>query len=461
MKWVVLSIMDFNFKVNEDFKKLDDSTVVPGLVLYEDGDYVYHKPTNEVKSYDQIPKDRYLVKPEYANEREKMKDQAKGMEAISKGELCVLVLCGGQATRLGADRPKGTFELGLEKPFNTLLRYQAAQIVRLKELAKNRYPSSDPKILWYIMVSKSTHKAIKEHIDDLCTDLDFPRDDIVIFEQQEIPAFSFEGKKFLQKDGTYFMAPNGNGGLYDSLRPHLSELESSGVRYVHVYCVDNILCRVGDPIFLSKFIEKEADCAAKVVEKKVPSEKVGVICLENGKPTVVEYTELPKELAAERTDDGKLKYRAGSIANHLFSLDFLKEACQLHLPYHIARKKIPFYDPVMDMVFHKTINRENGVKLERFIFDVFPASKNFLVFQVERSDEFSPLKNPDSAGVDCPSTCRRDLSNLHAKWLQQAGIILEKEILFISPLRTYDGEGLSSEETAVSAGGYFDFFLKH
>lgn len=383
---------------------------------------------------------------------------------MSKGELGVLVLSGGQATRLGADRPKGTFPLGLDSPFGTLLEMQAAQIVRLKTMAKQLFPDSTPRLVWYVMVSKSTNKAISEHLDSLCETYGLPREDVVVFEQKEIPAFDFEGRRIEQKDGNVFMAPSksrageksctdGNGGIYEALRDYLPELEGRGVKYMHIYCVDNILNRVGDPVFVGAAIKHGADCAAKVVEKRAPEEKVGVICYLDGRPTVVEYSELPAALAQRRTADGaKLLFRAGSIANHFLSVAFLREACALQLPYHIAKKKIPFFDRASQAEVRPST--ENGVKLERFIFDVFSIAKwvrssrterrcrNFLVFQVERQEEFSPLKNPDSAGVDCLSTCVRDLRLLHSGWLRKAG--LDAQAGLVDPRRSYEGEQLHS-----------------
>ncbi|CAD5218407.1 unnamed protein product [Bursaphelenchus okinawaensis] len=436
--------MDFVLDINDDFMELKDPNVIPGVVQYEKGVHVYHKQDkSEKRNYGQIKNDRYIVRADLKDHEQSFK--RKGLEIISKGQLCVLVLCGGQATRLGADRPKGTFDLGLEGPNQTLLQLQALQIVRLKALAKKLYPSSTPRIMWYVMVSKSTRSLIVQHLGEIRKKLDMDWDDIVVFEQKEIPALSFDGLPFKQEDGNIFLAPNGNGGIYDSLKEHIIDMHFAGVKYVHAYCVDNILCRVGDPVFLGAVATQLADCAAKVVEKKEPSEKVGVICTEKGRHTVVEYSELPQELATQRTEDGKLKFRAGSIANHIFTLDFLKKVCEVPLPYHIARKKVPYYDEEKKQ--QVTPTEPNGVKLERFIFDVFQASESFMVYQVERSDEFSPLKNADSVGVDCPSTCREDLKTLYRKWLQKAGID-EAEYTgfeYLTPYLTYEGEDLTLE----------------
>jgi len=273
---------------------------------------------------------------------------------------------------------------------------------------------------------------------------------VLMFCQSQIPAFDHDGKFLLSAKGVISTAPDGNGGIYASIRPLLPEIERRGVEYFHVYCVDNILLKVADPHFIGCSILKGADSAAKVIEKVEPTEAVGHVCRVNGHICVLEYSEISKELA-ERRDPatGKLFLRAGSIANHFFSLDFLKTVCAnaSELPYHVARKKVPFVDLRSGELVRPS--QPNGIKLEKFIFDAFYYSKNFLVWQVPPESEFSPLKNPDSAGKDCLSTCRRDLSRNHRRWLLDAGLISneeeEKSPIFIHPLISYEGEGLTAE----------------
>lgn len=170
---------------------------------------------------------------------------------------------------------------------------------------------------------------------------------------------------------------DGNGGIYNAIRPMLPMLEEKGLRYFHVFSVDNILCKVADPHFIGASIAHKADCSAKIVEKKEPNEAVGNICLENGRVRVVEYSEITKEMAERRdaTNPEKLYLRAGSIANHIFRIDFLKDICNdaSKLPYHVARKKIPYVDLVSGELVRPT--EPNGIKLELFIFDSFPYSK--------------------------------------------------------------------------------------
>ncbi|KAI6216190.1 putative UDP-N-acetylglucosamine pyrophosphorylase [Aphelenchoides fujianensis] len=417
---------------------------------------VFAPPANA--HFTEIPDDRYFVR-HTANVDLINEYRQRGLEAIAHGRLCVLVLCGGQASRLGALQPKGTLSLKLGGRFDTLLRLQAAQIVRLLYLARTEVRESQPRIIWAVMVSQSTESAIRQHLNQICAEFQLPREDVIVFRQGETPCFDLQGNVLYKSKDQIQTAPNGNGGLYDALRvplPELKnksvleELEERGVRYFHTYCVDNILCRVGDPVFIGFSIIKGADCAAKVVEKKDPTEKVGVICMNGDRPAVVEYSEITKEMSERRTADGKkLAFRAGNIANHFFTLPFMKNTINHPLDYHLAEKKIAYFDRQISRTI--TPDKPNGIKLERFIFDVFPLAREFHVFQVEPSEEFSPLKNGDDVGVDCPRTCINDLLKLHSEWLRRAHVNAGRP-LYVSPITSYEGESLNSDRVRHEAG---------
>uniref|UniRef100_A0A1I8B5X9 UDP-N-acetylglucosamine diphosphorylase n=1 Tax=Meloidogyne hapla TaxID=6305 RepID=A0A1I8B5X9_MELHA len=244
---------------------------------------------------------------------------------------------------------------------------------------------------------------------------------VIVFVQNEIPAHDFAGQPLLSSPDQPVTSPDGNGGIYQAILPLIPKLDEIGIEYFHVYCVDNILCRVPDLHMIGCAIDKKADCVLKVIEKKNLSEKVGHVCVEDGKIKVLEYSEIPKELAEQRDPKfpEKLLFRDGNIANHFFTINFLKKACLEFdsLPYHEARKRIPYWDPVTGKNVQPT--EENGIKRERFIFDAFVHSKNFMVWQVPREEEFSPLKNPNSAGVDCLSTCIRDFTSAHGDVIKE------------------------------------------
>jgi UDP-N-acetylglucosamine/UDP-N-acetylgalactosamine diphosphorylase len=268
-----------------------------------------------------------------------------------------------------------------------------------------------------------------------------------------------DGKIFLDTPSSVAVAPDGNGGLYAALRTPLSpssdrtvlsDLSSRNISYLHAYCVDNCLVRVADPVFLGYCISRGSDCGAKVVKKTVPTESVGVVAQRQGKFSVVEYSEISKEMA-ERTEQqqggggGKdLAFRAANIANHFYTREFLEEVAnydESKMPFHIARKKIPH----VDLSSKETVkpSKPNGMKLEQFVFDVFPFVKSFALLEAERKEEFSPLKNAPGTGSDDPETSRRDLLEEQKKWLINAGAEIEEGVeVELSPLVTYAGEGL-------------------
>lgn len=230
-----------------------------------------------------------------------------------------------------------------------------------------------------------------------------------------------------------------------------------GISYIHVYGVDNVLARVGDPTFLGFGASLGADCANKVVLKTEPTEKVGVMCLRDGRPSVVEYSELPQSMSVMRSEaSGQLLYSAGNIVQHFFTFSFLRSHADFPLPYHVAHKVIPCVDARTGESVVPAA--PNGVKLEMFVFDAFERARNMQALAVERDDEFSPVKNAAKPGVaDTPVTARRDLAKMHCRMLQRAGATLlnrqspdqaaahdavcECEI---SPLLSYAGEGLEA-----------------
>ena len=251
------------------------------------------------------------------------------------------------------------------------------------------------------------------------------------------------------------MAPDGNGGLYQALLTSnaRTDMRKRGIKHIHGYCVDNSLVKVADPVFLGFAASKDVDIATKVVRKRNANESVGLILLKNGKPDVVEYSEIDQATAEARDpkQPDVLKFRAANIVNHYYSFRFLEsiEEWSARLPYHVARKKIPYVDTEKGEKIKP--DKPNGIKLEQFVFDVFPLLEldKFAQMEVEREDEFSPLKNARGAGEDDPDTSRNDILNQGKRWIQQAGAIVVSEGgaddagVEVSPLISYVSYTLS------------------
>ncbi|KAF5368609.1 hypothetical protein D9758_002201 [Tetrapyrgos nigripes] len=394
---------------------------------------------------------------------ESIKDEAKqkewrkiGLEAVSRGEVGVLLMAGGQGTRLGSSAPKGCYDIGLPS-HKSLFQYQAERIARLQTVAEKEFGKATGSVIipWYVMTSGPTRRDTEDFFSKH-SHFGLDPKNVIFFEQGTLPCLTMEGKVILDAPSKVAVAPDGNGGLYAATRAPLSpsdkshtvlsDLSRRKILYVHAYCVDNCLVRVADPAFLGYSISKQADCAAKVVPKSHPTESVGVVALRGGKYSVVEYSEITKEQAERRDPEtGELMFRAGNIANHFYTTAYLNqvEKFEGEMAFHIARKKIPHVDLESGASVKPT--KPNGMKLELFVFDVFPYTERFAVLEVERREEFSPLKNAPGTGADDPETSRRDLLAQHKRFLENAGAIVKDGVeIELSPLVSYDGEGLEN-----------------
>merc|ERR1712183_1091002 len=298
---------------------------------------------------------------------------------------------------------------------------QSERILSLQKIAEKKTGISG-KITWYIMTSASTVKPTTEFFENNDY-FGLEADNVVVFQQGTLPCFTFEGKMILNEKYKLSVAPDGNGGLYRALRNEgvLADMKLRGIKFIQLYCVDNVLVKVGDPLFMGYCLSKEAECANKVVRKGFPTEAVGITCKVDGHYQVVEYSEITQKSAEKRNKDGSLVYGAANICIHFFTFEFLERVVMLNedsLQHHVAKKKIPFVDASGSIVKPE---KPNGIKMEKFVFDVFQFAKNFVVWECLRDEEFAPLKNAEGASDFTPTHCRNALLALHQKWLRIAG----------------------------------------
>ncbi|XP_030747353.1 UDP-N-acetylhexosamine pyrophosphorylase-like [Sitophilus oryzae] len=365
-----------------------------------------------------------------------------GLEEIGNGKVAVIVLAGGQGTRLGMSYPKGMCPTGIPSG-KTLFQLQAERILRLQEIVKERI-GKESIIYWYFMTSEPTHMLTEKFLEQNQY-FKLKKENVKLFKQGLVPCFDMEGKFILEEKDGIALSPDGNGGLYKALKQHgiLDDMDEKGIKFVHVHSVDNILIKVADPVFIGKCIKDKVDCGFKVIKKIDPNEPLGVVVRVNNKLKVVEYSELPINMATlEHPSGNGLLFNSGNICNHFFTVDFLKLIVDEHekdLKVHRANKIITQIGPDGDKI--RPI-QPNCIKVEKFIFDVISYSQNFLAWQTERVEEFSPIKNSDLSKKDCFNTAKIDLLSLHKSWVEKKGGICKGIGLEVSPLASYGGEGL-------------------
>ncbi|MEN8148767.1 MAG: UTP--glucose-1-phosphate uridylyltransferase [Planctomycetota bacterium] len=354
---------------------------------------------------------------------------AAGRDLLAAGRVAFYTVAGGQGSRLGSLIPKGCFPVG-PATGRTLFSWHAGKVLA----ASRRYGCDIP---WVLMVSSANHDDTRAHFEE--NDWFGLEGRTRFVEQDMLPATDETGKILLANPGRIALAPNGHGGSIAALwRGQTADwLRDRGVTTLSYFQVDNPLINAADPAFLGYHAMRDADVSAKVVRKSHPGEKAGVVALVNGRPGVVEYTEISEEQAAATDEHGELRYGLANIAAHAFDLDFIEKIHDRGLPFHLANKKSATVDDDGNPV------RVMGHKFETFVFDSIPMADRFVAFLTDREQDFAPLKNAE--GDDSPETVRRALFDRARSWYERAGFPVpeSEEELEVGPERGYDFETFS------------------
>ena len=317
-----------------------------------------------------------------------------GIDAIKAGKVGAVLLAGGMGTRLGSDNPKGMYNVGITK-----------ELYIFECLINNMLDVVKQAGAWFhlfVMTSDKNNDAtiqfLKEH--DF---FGFKAEYVHFFKQEMAAATDYDGKIYLEEKGKLSTSPNGNGGWFISMiRNNLLDLvHSAGIEWINVFAVDNVLQRIADPTFVGATIAKNCVVGAKVVRKSAPDEKVGVMCLEDGRPSIVEYYELTDELMNAKDAKGDPAYNFGVILNYLFKVTELERIMEQNMPLHIVEKKIPYLDADGNLVKPET---PNGYKFESLVLDMIHQMDSCLPYEVVRNKEFAPIKN--KTGVDSVESAR-------------------------------------------------------
>lgn len=317
-----------------------------------------------------------------------------GAKAIKEGKVATVLLAGGQGTRLGYDKPKGMFNIGVDRElyiFECLIN----NLLRVAE-------DTGADIPLYIMTSEKNHHDTVNFFEEK-NYFGYKKQYVKFFIQDMSPSVDFSGKIYMESKSDISISPNGNGGWFSSVvrAGLLRDIKKKGIEWINVFAVDNVLQQIADPCFIGAVIESGSQSGSKVVSKASPDERVGVLCLEDGKPSIVEYYEMTDEMLTLMTDDGQLAYKYGVILNYLFSVDKLEEIVSEKMPVHVVEKKIPYMDGDGRFVIPE---ENNGYKFETLVLDMVHLQESCLPYEVERSKEFAPVKNAE--GVDSVDTAR-------------------------------------------------------
>lgn len=353
----------------------------------------------------------------------------EGERLLAEGKVGIILVAGGQGSRLGYPGPKGCYPIG---PISGKSFFQL-QAERIAALGR-RYGRT---LRWYVMTSPGNDRATREFFSERRF-FGLPEDSVRFFPQAVLPSLGRDGRLVLETKCRIFENPDGHGGVYAAfLRSGLlDEAEGAGIEHLFHYQVDNALIRIADPVFLGFHALSGADMSLKVLRKCCPEEKIGVVVSEGSTYRVIEYSDLSQEEAARRDERGELVFWAGSIAIHAFRVGFFRRVAEgaIELPYHAAWKEIPSIDDSGHPV------KVRGCKYERFVFDALPAARDPLFLEVRREEEFAPAKNP--RGVDSIESARELLLAEHRRWLETCGVRVSGRVE-ISPLAALDAGDLA------------------
>lgn len=317
-----------------------------------------------------------------------------GLDAIRACKVGAILLAGGQGTRLGFDKAKGMYNIGVTKELY-IFEQLIANLMKVTDEAGAYVPL-------YIMTSEKNDAQTREFFEEHKY-FGYNPEFVKFFVQEMVPAVDFDGNVLMEAEDSLAMSPNGNGGWFSSLLKagFGADIAGKGIEWLNVFAVDNVLQQIADPVFVGATILSECVSGSKVVRKVDPYERVGALCLEDGRPSIVEYYELTPEMAEATNEAGSLLYGFGVILNYIFRVDKLLAIVEKRMPLHIVEKKVPYLDENGNSVKPET---PNAYKFETLILDMVYMMDNCLSFEVDREKEFAPVKNAE--GVDSVATAR-------------------------------------------------------
>jgi UDP-N-acetylglucosamine/UDP-N-acetylgalactosamine diphosphorylase len=375
-----------------------------------------------------------------------------GGKALAAGTVGAALVAGGQGSRLGFDYPKGMFPIG---PVSNASLFQI-HIEKIRAVAR-RYGVRIP---LYLMTSPATDAETRDYLDSYGR-FGLDADDLLIFCQGTMPAADARtGELLMTGRHQLFQSPDGHGGMVHALARSgaLADMTRRGLKHLFFFQVDNPLATVCDAELIGYHVLARSQYTLQVAAKARPLEKVGNVVSVDGTVRIIEYSDLPDEVAEQRNADGSLKLWAGNLAVHVFDVDFLDEMSRTEsaLPFHRALKTVPHIDEHGETI---DPTEPNAIKFEQFIFDLLPAADRSLTVEADPAVAFAPVKNATGSPVDTPESAQTQMMNLHRSWLRAAGATIDDETrVEISPLFALDAEELAKNiapSTTITEDTYF------
>ncbi len=361
-----------------------------------------------------------------------------GSQALRNGEVAMILVAGGQGSRLGFNHPKGMYNIG---PLSHRSLYQII-IEHLRARAR-QFQTSIP---LYVMTSPPTHQESQAFLRDHDY-FGLDSRDLRLFCQGVMPAVDFNGKLLLADKHRLFVSPDGHGGTVAALANNgcLADMQARGIKTVFYGQVDNPLLQVCDPALIGYHRLRQSEMTTQVVRKNDPLQRVGNVVSVDGRVQIIEYSDLPEKYARQTNPDGSLKLWAGSIAVHVIDVDFLARANDVPntLPFHRAHKKVAYINESGQLVQPE---EPNAIKFEKFIFDLLPLADNAIVCEVDPAEGFCAVKNAPPAASETPEHVRKAISDLHKSWLRECGVRVDEHITIeINPLFAVDQRQLAEK----------------
>lgn len=379
------------------YEELDDEAKASYERQLEELDFsyidIFNNRNSSESSMDNVYEPLQAMKIEEIESRKDEFRQA-GIDALKQKKVGAVLLAGGQGTRLGFDKPKGMFNIGETKELYIFERL----IQNIMDVVNE----TGVVVPLFIMTSEINDKDTRAFFEEK-NYFGYDKDYVFFFVQSMAPSMSYDGKFYMEAKDKICLSPNGNGGWFSSLiRAGLvDKMKEIGVEWLNVFAVDNVLQRIATPEFVGATLLSGYPSSAKVVKKADSHERVGVMCKKNGKPSIVEYYELTEEMANEKDASGEPAYNYGVILNYMFRVKELMDIAGNSMITHIVEKKIPHIDENGELVKPE---EPNGYKFETLILDMIHMVDDCLVYEVERSKEFAPVKNKE--GVDSVVSAR-------------------------------------------------------